>query len=340
MHLVRSASLGSYEQVAREANLDSFRMLREAGIHHSALRDPDLMIDVDAVGRLLERSARMSGLSDFGLRMAEHGRLSNLGPVALVMREEPTVRKAIECLVRYLRLHNEGLQARLDDDGELTIIHIDLIMATTAPARQGLELSVGVLARILSLFLGKSWIPECVCFSHDRPGDLTRHHRIFGPNVEFGHDFNGIVCRSGDLETAISTADASMARIVRRQLDDLLTGTSDTTLGKVRKLVLILLPLGQCTVERVGRSLGVDRRTVARHLAAEGETFSSVLDAMRAELAQRHLLGSDRPLSDVAELLGFSELSSFSRWFARRFGCSASSWKLRASQAAAKDWVI
>lgn len=340
MHLVRSASLGSYEQVARDANLDPFRMLREAGIHHSALRDPDLMIDADAVGRLLERSARLSGMADFGLRMAEHGRLSNLGPVALVMREEPTVRQALECLVRYMRLHNEGLQARLVDDGALTIIHVDLIMATTVPARQGIELSVGVLARILSLFLGKSWRADCVCFSHDRPADLARHHRLFGPHVEFRHDFNGIVCRSGDLETAISTADPAMARIVRRQLDDLLAGTSDTTLGKVRKLVVFLLPLGQCTAERVAGGLGVDRRTVARHLAGEGQTFSSILDAVRGELAQRYLQGSDRPLSDVAELLGFSELSSFSRWFSRRFGCSASIWKARATSAAAKDWVI
>jgi transcriptional regulator GlxA family with amidase domain len=41
---------------------------------------------------------------------------------------------------------------------------------------------------------------------------------------------------------------------------------------------------------------------------------------VRRELLQRYLKEGSRSLSGVAVLLGFSELSSFSRWHRRQFG--------------------
>jgi AraC-like DNA-binding protein len=70
-----------------------------------------------------------------------------------------------------------------------------------------------------------------------------------------------------------------------------------------------------------------------RHLANEGETFSSLLDSVRSELATRYIDNRDRSLTTTAELLGFSALSAFSRWFRAKFGCSVSQW--RAAQLAA-----
>ena len=223
----------------------------------------------------------------------------------------------------------------------MVIIHVGLFLPRPAPARQGLELSVGVLSRILSLFLGPNWQPESVCFSHGRPTALGMYHRIFGPHVEFGRDFDGIVCRRRDLEASITTADPMIARAVKRQLDALLALADDGTAEKVRKLALMLLPAGQCNADAVARHLGVDRRTVHRRLAAQDTTFSGVVDGVRVEMAQRHLHSANRPLTDIAELLGFSELSAFSRWFQKRFGCSASIWRAEHSGRQAKDdWVI
>jgi AraC-like DNA-binding protein len=64
-----------------------------------------------------------------------------------------------------------------------------------------------------------------------------------------------------------------------------------------------------------------------RHLATEGETSSSLLDSVRSELAMRYIDNRDRSLTTTAELLGFSALSAFSRWFRAKFGCSVSEWR-------------
>ena len=102
-----------------------------------------------------------------------------------------------------------------------------------------------------------------------------------------------------------------------------------TTSDRVRDLVEVLLPTGRCGVDQVARTLGMDRRTLHRHLAARGETFTSTVDAVRAGLAERYLSNERYRLTEIADLLGFAAPSAFSRWFRHRFGDSPSQWRAR-----------
>jgi AraC-like DNA-binding protein len=77
----------------------------------------------------------------------------------------------------------------------------------------------------------------------------------------------------------------------------------------------------------VAQHLGVDRRTLHRHLSTEDTDFSSVLQAVRLEMAGQQLRQSQRPLAEVAALLGFSSPSTFAYWFRQSFGCSAREWR-------------
>ena len=90
------------------------------------------------------------------------------------------------------------------------------------------------------------------------------------------------------------------------------------------------MPSGRCSIDQAAQRLGVERRTVHRRLAREGQTFSAILDAVRSELVTRYIKDSDRTLSVVGDMLGFSASSVLSRWFRGKFGCSVSAW--RASQ--------
>jgi len=52
-------------------------------------------------------------------------------------------------------------------------------------------------------------------------------------------------------------------------------------------------------------------------------------------MATALLIGSDRPLQHVSDLLGFSSLSAFAHWFRRHFEQSASTYRTRQASAAA-----
>src|SRR5262249_46450701 len=116
---------------------------------------------------------------------------------------------------------------------------------------------------------------------------------------------------------------------VKQYLDTIAARRTTTMTASVRECIYTMLPSGLCSADKVAARLGVDRRTVHRRLAGEGQTFSSVMDSVRAELVTRYIENRDRSLASVSDLLGFSALSAFSRWFKNQFGCSVTDWRTR-----------
>ena len=325
--LIRSAVLSNYVEVARSVGLDPYRMIAEFRLPPASLTDPEVKVSADAIGRLLEESAARSGKLDFGLRLADQRTVANLGALALLVREQPTIRKALDVMAGYMFLHSESLLLKVKErDGEVTL-SLGFDVNRPVPIRQGVELGIGFLHRCLQQLFRERWKPQLVSFTHAAPQKKEAWRKFFGADVLFGQDFNGIVCRSRDLDAAVPAADARMAHHVQQYLDSIASRRNITMTASVRECIYTMLPSGLCSAQTIATRLGVDRRTIHRHLARENQTFSSVLDSVRAELVTRYIENRDRPLASVAELLGFSAVSAFSRWFRNQFGCSVTDWR-------------
>lgn len=326
--LVRSATLFGYIEEARALGLAPEILLRRFGLSPRSLEDPETLVSAQAVRDVLEASAEDSGVEDFALRLVARRTLANLGPISLVLRGEPTPRRALDTLCRYLRLLNATLFTQIDDTDDTVTIREHLLMPPLLAHRQSIEGTVGVMHRILKELVGPHWRPLRVCFAHSPPRDASRHRQFFDTQqVEFEQRFNGIVCRAADLEVARPLADPGMARIAREYLDRALTTHQQDTRETVRQLIVALLPGGRCTAPQVAVHLGVDRRTIHRHLIKQGTSFSGLLDQVRSDLVARQLREGGAPIRQLAELLGFSSASAFGYWFRQRFGCTAEQWR-------------
>lgn len=326
--LHRSACLTNYTELAQALHFSPLEQLRQVDISPACLSNPDTMIPVASLIQLLENSARAANVENFGLRMAEKRQPSNLGPLAIVLKTQPTMRKALEAMRNYAHLQAEAVSLLFEEEDGILIIREELVPDDpNQPMRQATELSIGVLYRTLRVLLGNEWTPSAVCFRHPPPSDLSVHRRVFDARLEFNSNIDGIICRATHLDDPLPTYDPETARYMKKLLDVINTQPVESASDKVRQFVWLLLPTGRCSVEVVAQHLGLDRRTLHRHLQKNGHTFSDILDDVRSDLAVKYLTQYDRPLKDLAELLGFSEPSAFSRWFARRFGCSATNWR-------------
>jgi AraC-like DNA-binding protein len=304
-------------------------MMREAGLDPRCLDDPETPISVAAARQLLESSATAAGADDFGLRLARDRHISNLGPISIVLREEPTARQALDTLSRYLRLLNASLLTLIEDIDDLVIIREDILLEGAPSVRQSIELAIGVMFRILLELLGPAWRPRRVCFMHRPPADMAIHRALFGSSIEFNSSFNGIVCSASDLAARLPVHTSGMSPYARRFLDQALSGMRGNSVDSARQLIAALLPGGRCTADQVAQHLGVDRRTLHRHLQSQGTSFSMLLKSIRGEFARRQIRDSDRSLAELSELLGFSGPSAFAYWFRQQFGCTVSQWRAR-----------
>jgi AraC-like DNA-binding protein len=322
-HTIRAATLTGFEGLARSIGLTPLRLLDAAGVPRAALTNPDIRISAASVRDLMELCG--AATEDFALRMYEVRSPSDMGPVALVAREQPTLRATLKALNRNLALHSDVTRLWIDDDASYGAAIVRLVQTwpTPGPERQTTELAMGQLMRTLRGRLGPDWQPLNVWLAHGPPLVMDTHHRVLGTNLRFHQPFNGVTCTRMDLDRPNPAADPEMTRQIQRYVDGLSNPARADLADQVLGLAEALLPLGQCTIEIVARQIGVVPRTLQRRLAAGGTRFIDIVQRARMTLCHRYLEHDDRRLAEAAELLGFSAPSAFSRWHRIQYGCSA-----------------
>lgn len=331
---VRYAALVGFPELARSVGLDPEALMAGVGLDIADIDVQDKWIPAVPVARLLETSAKRSGCEDFGVRLSRLRGISGLGPLSIVLREEPDLRSVLDLLSRYERAYNGILDLRLIEGDSLARVEVWLEFGEPAPVRQGLDLTTAHLTRIIRALVRADWTPLSAHFSHPAPADRTAFHEVFGPGLRFDQAWTGVVMPVRDLDLPTVGADAALRPYTRRFLQTVAVPPARTATEEVRSLMELLLPTGRCSMAHISRTLGVQPRTLHRHLAEEGQTFSGILHATRASLVERYLANDRYSLTDISTMLGFAAPSAFSTWFHHRFGTTPTEWRSRARMGA------
>jgi AraC-like DNA-binding protein len=326
--MMRGAAIARYAEAAADVGLDARAMLRAVDIDPRVLTHPELRIPATKVYALLEASARLSGCETFGLRMARLRRLSDYGPVALVLAHQPSMRDTVMTLVRYQRMLNEALLVGVEDHPrDVVIVREDLVGAAESSLRQAYELALGTFACVFGDPGGPRLRPKETHFTHARPADDALHRQLFGASVVFESAFNGFVCDRIEFDGISPSADPALVQYADQFISTLPRAQETSIAAEVRKAIHVLLPFDGASIESVAARLGLAKRTLQRRLAEEGADFSALLNEIRREQTLQHLSNTRLPLSQVAGMVGYSRETSFARWFAGEFGMIPSIWR-------------
>ncbi|OYD60734.1 AraC family transcriptional regulator [Rhodococcus sp. OK302] len=322
----RYASTG-YLNLCLAIGLDPAGLMREVGLDPAGLLNQDNWVPAISVDRLLEASALASGRTDIGLQLAQRRTLSNLGPLIVVLREETDIRSATNLLIRYSHTYNESLRFGVKYEGGLAQFYFGFDFGTDYEASpQSTELVLAGLCDVFRLFLGHDWIPVVCSFPHPAPADLTTHLALFGPHLKFDEPVAGISLYAAEVDIAIRESDPAILAYAQQMLSAVAEPRSDVVVNRVTRLIESLLPAGRCSTTQVAHHLGIDRRTLHRHLAVEGTTFSALLDRTRLVLVERALLSRRYSVTDIATMVGFATPTSLTRWFHTKHGLSPTGW--------------
>ena len=89
----------------------------------------------------------------------------------------------------------------------------------------------------------------------------------------------------------------------------------DNIAGELKRKLADLLARGEANADAACRALRLSRRTLQRRLKAEKTSFQKILNEVRAELAVKYLEDARLKSLEIAMLLGYSSLSSFTTAF-------------------------
>jgi AraC-like DNA-binding protein len=333
---IRTNTLAGFAELARSLQLDPAALMAGVGLDIAELELPDRWIPAAPAARLLDQSAQLADSPDFGLRLAALRHLGTLGPLSVVLRDEPDLRSALDLLITYQRSYNEALHLRLRETGGQATIETWLEFAEPAPVEQALDLVMAALLGIIRTLVRSDWQPLTAAFSRRSPPDAGPWHRLFGPGVAFDRELTGLVFPARELEAPVVTSDRSLRPYTQQFLRRVVAPPSPaeaTDVAEVVEALEFLLPLRRQSMRQVSRLLGMAPRDLQRYLSERGETFSSVMHATRARLAERYLPNERYTLTEVSQFLGFEAPSAFSRWFRQQFGTNPMEWRRSARPA-------
>ncbi|WP_105102895.1 AraC family transcriptional regulator [Microbulbifer pacificus] len=324
---IRAAVLNNYGELAQHLGLNPARLLHQVGLSAAMIAQTDSRISADAVVELLEISASESHCPSFGLRLAEVRQLSDFGAISLLLPHLQTLRDALHTTMKYRHLMNDALIMHIEDAGKVVVIREEVVTGASRPSRQATEFAIGVLYRLCGALLGSHWHPVSVNFTHGAPPDLQLHKRIFNCKIEFGADFNGIVCPAADLDFPNPNADPAMAKYAETFISSLPGSKQQPFAQEVRQAIYLFLPMGHANIEQISQALGMNVRTLQRRLEDSGDSFSDLINDVRRNLVLHYMENPNYSLGRISDMLGYSVASSFTRWFSSQFGVSPARWR-------------
>lgn len=323
---IRSAALAQFLEVANELGVDPDPLLLRHGLSRAMLAPTEAsLLPAHTAVQLLEDAASASGCNAYAALMVERRKLSDLGPISLLLRHQRSARAAISFLVRHRAPLNDVLAIRIEAEGKFSVVRVELM--TGAYSRQAAELGVGVIVNIFRFLLGERWRPHEAYFSHLAPDNAAIHRRVFGCPIRFGAEYSGFACLTHELDSPSSFSEIELVNYERFFIDRLPVVNRASVLGDTRKAISMLMPSGKVDLLLVANYLQTSSRTLQRRLSLENTTFMEVYNGVRRDAARRLLENTRHSIFTISEQLGFDNARSFTRWFSHAFGIPPQQWR-------------
>lgn len=323
--MTRAAALRGYAALVDELGGDGARLLGRFDITPAAIDSDDAMIPSEAVGWALEIAAAEFDCPDFGLCLAERQDIAITGPLAVAMANAATVGEALDCASRYLFTHSAGISIAVLADplrrpGVVALNYRD--PAEANGFAQSIDLAVGNIHRALRQAVAGTYGLRSVQLPHPPLAPAARYAEFFDTAVLFGAETALLRIPAEVLARPVAGGCAELHMLAMRMLTERYPELDRTVAAQVRTVIDTLFTRTTLDIDTVARALSVHERTLQRSLAAEGTTFTEVLDGARRDITYRLLCETAMSMSQITELIGLREQSALTRAVRRWFGAT------------------
>ncbi|MGH1350831.1 MAG: AraC family transcriptional regulator [Methyloligellaceae bacterium] len=308
-------------------------LMEAAGLVPEDLLNYDDHIPLEAFAVILEEAARITQNPFLTFELVETFEKYANGLIHYAFRKSPSVREALSVGARYA-----GIMISFRSIEFTELKGFGYFKWNYRKGFDGMQqMPVWAPARVVVMLrgaLGQDWKPEEVCMEQGAPENLDAYHKMFGSNISFSQPENTIRIASADLDRKMPSGDQHLWKYLIDLSDKLMEeqATRPAIISDIQKHIIDALPGDTANIKDISKLLGKSPRTLQRELQSVGANFSQILDQTRQDLAGKYLLDTDLHISQIAFLLGFAEVSVFTRAVKRWFGHSPSAYRQQNQQ--------
>ncbi len=185
------------------------------------------------------------------------------------------------------------------------------------------ECAIATMVQFMRNLVQEPLNPCSITFVNPAPTDLQAYLDYFGCPVQFAQATTRMVIATADLQRGLRSPDPVLLEMLSQQADAFLAQLEpdDVWMQQLRHCLTHQLMLhSEPSLEQAAAVMHLSARTLHRRLAERGLQFRAVLDELRCQLARQYLQDQRLQLTEIADLLGYSEQSAFTRAFRRWTG--------------------
>jgi AraC-like DNA-binding protein len=309
----------------RAAGVPLAPLLEKAGLTSDDVDDASRWIGVASQVKFLKIAADALQDDLLGYHLSQGFDLRETGLLYYVLSSSESFADAMHNGQRYTRIVNEGIEIKFDDSR--VAVTIGCAGVERLSDRHQFEFWMFSIVRLCRQITGSRIAPRQFCVRHVREATPPECRSFLGCEVTYGADVDEIVLPALVNTLPLVGTDRYLHEMLVQYADEALadrTPERTSVRSKVEHVIGPLLPHGKAKAPTIAKELGVSHRTLARQLAAEGQTFSGILDQSKADLAKSYLTHGDLSISQIAWLLGYREVSAFTNAFKRWYGITPS----------------
>jgi len=306
--------------------VDSREVFHNAGIDRPLRNDPMDRLPYSTVTKLYELSVEATD-PYFGLTVARFMQVSNIHALGYSLLSSSTLLDFCQRLTRYLGLISPLVNYFVEEkEDEICLIGDQVNMVCH-------ESQDGFLSFVVH-FMRQIYEPEFAPLHVEmfRP----EPHLGSAPYVEFFNAPVSFDCEKIALhfDKAAMLAPLNGASPELAQFNDSITVDylaqleQEDIIYQVEAILFKDISSGLVTREQVAKQLHMSTSALKLKLAQKGTNFQKVLDQVRQDLSQRYMNRSGISISEIGDLLGFTDISSFSRTFKRWTGQSPRQYRI------------
>ena len=326
INYLRQQNTSTVEQESAAEQDNSFcctKLLASIGLNELALNQSSLLIDSTKYETIFSFAERELNLTHIGFEFGKTITADRWGILGYIAVTSPTLKMALQKQRKY-----QSLVGNLGTP--ISTLEKNNLMLKWIPAYQCnhhiVEEIITGWATLAKNLSQNKIIPQAIYFQHSLSATLSDTHGytdFFRCPVYFDHDFNGIKIADFCLDIPLITVDDVINQALCHQADNMLNNTIEhSPIDSVYQFIINQLPLGLPEIEDVAKQLGMSVRTLQRKLNESGLNFTGMVDDIRKDLALSYLKNTNTKVIYIAQMLGFSEQSSFQRAFKRWMGAT------------------
>jgi AraC-like DNA-binding protein len=309
-----------------EMGIDASLLVEGIKLENDWLDNEESFITYTDYVRLVRNALDVTKDCALGLKLGQTVNLAMFGAFGYALMSSRTLKDAAYVFLKYQDLPGQLTRiSKKQSDSEWLICFEPLYPFEDQVLVYAIEEVLSTTYYGMNFLVNQEIDLTEICLNYPAPDHAGLYEEMFHCPVSFMMPENYMRLDSGFFDLPVFTANRSVYEYCTQFCEVMLKGLkkSDQFVDQIRNIIMTSLSRFH-KIGEMAKELGMSTRSLNRRLQERSTSYKRIMNEVRSDLSIRYLENTNLSIDQIADLVGFSETTTFRKAFKTWTGISPS----------------